>query len=333
MYRMELSDKLKDYLEQVLGYGISFSTTDMGSLPFYVRKEFQLQKGMLFYRDFFFLLAQQTFFDTHSVVDAENAINQVKDKLSCIPVLVIDSLSRQERLQLVKRFISFIVPGTQMYLPELGIDFSEHIKEKRLVKAGKLRPAAQALLIVQLLTSRLQRCTFTEIARVLGYTPMSIMRAANELEKLKLCRLKSIGNKKHVYFDRDNSRLWDVAKPYMKSPVKKHLSLLVDDGLADDLPVAGEYALSKKSNLSVTRKCYAADKVMLKRLEDKKNIIYADILGSGVADLEVWAYNPKIMHGEIVDSISLELSFSDSSDARIKEAILELQRSRIWQKG
>jgi hypothetical protein len=327
---MKLSSKLKNYLNQTLGYEIMLSDVDMSSLPFFIRKSFQVQSGTLCSRNVSFMLAQEYFFDKHSVLDIENILNQAREKLSCIPVFVVTSLSRQERLQLIKRLIPFIVPGTQMYLPELGIDFSEHIREVRDAKVEKLRPAAQSLLIVQLLTNRFQDNTLTAVAKNLRYATMSIVRAANELERLKLCKLNSTGNKKLIHFEQDNAPLWEKAKPYMRSPVKKRLPLLVDDGLAGLLPISGEYALSKHSNLSVIRKCYAVDKSTFKLLEKEKKIVLADVPDDGIGDLEIWAYNPGAIDDKIVDSLSLELSFTGTSDPRIKEALLNFKGDRTW---
>ena len=327
---MTLSDKLKIYLSHALGVDIILSSVDMTILPFYIRKNFQIQSGMLCSRSVFFILAQDDIFDKQTALDIENVLKQVRDKLSCEPVLVINSLSRRERLQLVKRLISFVVPGVQMYLPGLGIDFSEHIKEIRSLKVEKLRPAAQSLLIVQILTGRFQNCSLTEVAHSLGYTPMSIVRAANELEKLKLCDLNSAGNKKLIRFASDKAKLWETASPHMQSPVKKRLSLLRDEGLAGTLPLSGEYALSKYSNLSVSRKCYAASEATLKALENENKIILADTPGDGIADLEIWTYRPDLTGHEMVDPLSLELSFADSSDARVKEALLNLKRNKSW---
>lgn len=316
---MTLADKLKNYLAQVLGFNIMLSSVDIGILPFYIRKNFQLLSGMLCSRNVFFVLANDDIFDKQSVLDIANALHQVREKLLCEPVLVIANLSRRERLQLVRKHISFVVPGTQMYLAELGIDFSEHIKEMRVLKVEKLRPAAQSLLISQLFTGKFQNCSLTEIAQRMGYTPMSIMRAANELEKLKLCELNSMGNKKLISFPSDNTLLWKNARPHMKSPVKKRLSLLDDEGLSG-LPLSGEYALSKYSNLSANRKCYAVDEEMLKSLEKDGQIVLADIAGDGIADLEIWTYRP-IVDCKTVDPLSLELSLANSSDPRVKESM------------
>ena len=116
----------------------------------------------------------------------------------------------------------------------------------------------------------------------------------------------------------------------MKSPVKKRLSLLRDEGLAGTLPLSGEYALSKYSNLSASRKCYAASEATLKTLENENKIIIADAPGAGIADLEIWTYKPDLTGHEMVDPLSLELSFADSSDARVKEALLNLKRNKSW---
>ena len=49
--------------------------------------------------------------------------------------------------------------------------------------------------------------------------------------------------------------------------------------------------------------------------------------------LELWAYNPKqFSKGNSADDISIVLSFADTSDERIEEAVDELQESRLTAK-
>ena len=50
---------------------------------------------------------------------------------------------------------------------------------------------------------------------------------------------------------------------------------------------------------------------------------------TGCADVQVWSYTLPVWENK-VDPFSLELSFKDTDDARIKIALLNLEEQRKW---
>ena len=94
-----------------------------------------------------------------------------------------------------------------------------------------------------------------------------------------------------------------------------------------DMVFSGETALSKKTLLSPSRiVTYAInekdyDKTLLQKelIDPEKNV-----------KLELWAYNPKQFSRDTnADDISVVLSFKDTTDERIEEAIDDLQERRL----
>ena len=330
---MEIKN-IQDYLSQVLACDISFCPEELNALPFFIRKMFAFYSGELFSKKIYFLCAKDNFFDKHSIQEIESAAYTFKDKLPHDPVFVFDALSRQERLMLIKRKLSFIAPGTQMFLPYLGITLFERIKEKRAPASARLRPAAQAILIEYLSCNTLNNCTLTQAAKFMNYTAMGIARAANQLDELKLCSIHSDGYRKTLVFDSDKRMLWERALPYLRSPVKKVVSIEDDAIFCDGSRLyAGEYALARYSNLSVSRKCYAVHEKTFGELLKGNHIIQADSVGGGIADVQVWSYSlPRHENDKngTVDLLSLELSFQNTGDPRIKAALLDIKEDRQW---
>lgn len=232
------------YLSRVLDCDVGLSAQELKGMPFFVQKMFRFYSGTLYGTKIFLLLAVNDFFNGHSIDDLESTVTIFRTKVADgHPVFVFDSLARRQRLMLVKRRMPFIVPNVQMFLPPLGIDFSERIKEDISPVPDCLPPAAQAILIEQLLSGKLHGLAFARIAEMMEYSIPSVMRAAEQLRKRKLCTVHSDGYRKRLLFGTDPKVLWEHAATYLKSPVKTILHVVDDVPFAGCL-YAGEYALS-----------------------------------------------------------------------------------------
>lgn|GEM_PF-2481619 len=320
---------IQDYLSRTLVCDITLSVESLNTLPFFVRKLFDFYSGNIFSKKVFFLIAKDDFFFGHAIQELESASAIFRDKLEQIPVFIFSVLTHHERQMLIKRGIQFLVPGTQMFLPCLGIDFFERIKAKRAKSQTQLRPAAQAILLEQLLTGKIHGLILSQTAQLMGYTPMGVLRAAGQLEELKLCNIHFDGFRKTIHFELDKEQLWNKALPILRTPVKKVISVEDDTILANTYPFAGEYALARYSNLAVSRKCYAVPDSTYSRLTKDNKLLLADSADGGIADIQVWSYMLPDA-GETVDLLSLKLSFQGTNEPRIQEALLDISESKTW---
>ncbi len=323
---------IQDYLDQALNCNVVLSPVEHNDLPFFVRRAFAFYTGELFSHQINFFVAHS---NDIAIKDIESAVYLFDKDASKKIIMVFPSMTRRERLTLIKRRISFIVPGTQMFLPYLGIDFFERIKEQRLSMSPKLRPTAQAILIQYLVNmSSPTEWQLSQISKFMHYTPMGTLRAVNQLEELNLCKIIYDGYRKIVIFDSDKKGIWKRALPYLRSPIVKMISVENDTILSTvTWYYAGEYALARYSNLSVSRKCYAIHETEYRDLLEQGHIHEADVPGGGVADIQVWRYTlPRDINkaDETVDLLSLELSFSNTADPRIKTALLQIEENRTW---
>ena len=135
------------------------------------------------------------------------------------PIAVIHHIESYNRLRLVDKKISFIVPGKQMYLPALLIDLKE-FGNTPIDQPLKMSPASQLLILYHLQVKTLENINLRNIAEKLNYNAMTITRSASYLDFSGLCSLK--GNReKFLQFNFSGKELWNKVEPLMTNPVKE----------------------------------------------------------------------------------------------------------------
>lgn len=261
-------------------------------------------------------------------------------------IFVTAALSAYDRKRLIENRVQFIVPGNQMFIPELGMDLREHFKA-RMDKVEIMGPATQAMLIRQLSTPwaiSLQTDDYT-IGRGYGalglefdYSRMTISRSVKELESLGLISLvDSLLNRidgqpvQDVSIKMSSVELWKKARKHMKSPIKKSVWLdRVPDEPAQPLLIAGESALSilaKNTMLAEpTVPVYAMGLDRYKKLSQTK-LVHEVRKDEAACELQLWLYEPMDIWkwAPCVDVFSLIMSFQNEEDPRIQMCIEELE--------
>ena len=137
-----------------------------------------------------------------------------------IVVFVTPALSPHNRARLIQRRVPFVVPGNQLYIPDLAIDLREHFRARRRQRVGILSPAAQAVLFHRLLRIDEDATTPSPIAIALHYSAMSIGRAFDELVGTGLAETERHGKKRHLRFNTEGRQLFDDARDLLRSPVR-----------------------------------------------------------------------------------------------------------------
>ena len=323
---MELK-QIQDYLFRDLGIEAAAVSVEIPGVPFFIRKQFSLYKITALDRELCLLLSKKQSFSQHKFQEIISTFTFIQNS-GLMPVFVFAAISKRERLELVRQKMAFLVPDSQMFIPSLGLDFSERIPQTAPQKDKRLRPAAQAIIIQQILSGNLDGLTVNQASDVMGYTAMGTLRAVNQLADLGICKVTFDGYRKQLAFPTDRKSLWEKSKPFLRNPVKKTISVEDDTALAG-FPYAGEFALAHHSDLSVTRKTYALHQKDVSALLDEGKIRIAFASKTGCADIQVWNYTLPSWDGE-VDLFSLELSFNNTNDARIKIALLNLEEQRKW---
>ncbi|RLD63424.1 MAG: MarR family transcriptional regulator, partial [Bacteroidetes bacterium] len=207
--------KLSQYIFDILGIDVHpepISIQQLGSLPMFIGETYQLYNLLFLNQQL--VLVEPKGKSEFSTLQTEKHLNQLKDKLEKKLVLVLNEITAYERKKLIEKGINFIVPGKQLYLPDLLLDLRENytnLRAKR--KIEKLLPSAQFMVIYHVLHRneewKLEEHSFKEIAKELGYTAMAITKAVNNLRYHEIIDVEG-EKEKCIRFKHNRSELWQV---------------------------------------------------------------------------------------------------------------------------
>lgn len=245
-------------------------------------------------------------------------------------VLCFNHLKSRQRKTLIEAQISFIVPGSQVYLPFLGVVLQERMKSAKAAPE-KLSPAAQLILLCLIYGPDVQPIRKVDLAKRLKLSAMNVTRAVQELEALELVTVERAGRSDYVSAMGSGKYLYEKALPYMIDPVQKQLYVQKADILSG-LPIAGETALATHSMLSGPQiKCKAISRKKYKGLDGIEEIDPAWNSSLDYIQLELWKYDPQpLADDDTVDVISLTLSLRGNQDERVEQAVEEMMEGYKW---
>jgi DNA-binding MarR family transcriptional regulator len=324
------------YLNEVLGINATtnpIAKSNQGQLPMYITETFKLYNINLFNKELVFV--ELTNEEGLSILQIEKQLQQIHKQLNKIVVVVLKTIKSYNRKRLIEKQINFIVPGKQMYLPDLLIDLRESYPRVHAIKET-LMPSSQMLIIYQILSGdliwKIQEHSFKEIAQKFGYTPMAITKAIDNLKSHRL--IDVIGEKeKFIRFRYDKKALWEKIKKenLFVNPVIK--TVFVDEkpkGLT--LLKSNTSALSAFSDLNPSNQAYyAIEKAEFYTLHKNNELVNPNPVDGEYA-LEIWKYKPIniVSNMTTVDPLSLYLSMQNNRDERIDMALDQILKTYIW---
>ena len=287
------------------------------------------------------ILAELKNEDKLSIQQTEKQVQQIKNLLNLKVVVVLENIQAYNRKRLIEKGINFIVPGKQLYMPDMLIDLREsfvHPKTKQ--KNETLLPSAQFILIYHIIHRnqqwKLEEHPFKEIAHKLAYTPMAITNAIDNLKYHELIEVEG-EKEKFIRFRYDRHELWNIAhqQNLLVNPVIK--TVYVDEKPESlFLLQSNTSALPEYTDLNPSRQEYfAIGKTVFYSLQ-KSNALVNVNENEGRYALEVWKYNPLTLVDElpndraVVDPLSLYLSVKESRDERIEMALERILEKFIW---
>jgi len=308
-------------------------------LPMYINETFKLYSINLFNTEI--ILAELKNEDELSIHQTEKQVQQIKSLLNLKVVVVLKNIQAYNRKRLIEKDINFIVPGKQMYMPDMLIDLRESFVHPRVKQKNEtLLPSAQFVLIYHIIHRnqqwKLKEHPFKEIARKLGYTPMAI---TNAIDNLKYHNLIDVQGEKEKFmrFRYERKELWNIAmeQNLLVNPVIK--TVFVDEKPKDlFLLHSNASALPEYTDLNPSRQEYfAIEKTVFYGLQ-KSNALLNPNESEGRYALEVWKYNPLTLAEKlpndraVVDPLSLYLSVKESRDERIQIALEQILEKFIW---
>lgn len=318
---------LEHYLSDILGIQVTIHRwKEQNKLPFFLTDTYDFNETLLLGHPCLLMGAKK---DTE-VTPAELRKHQelVQKQWNGLCIYVPNIISAYNRKRLIAHQTPFIVPGNQLYLPDLGMDLREHYQKQRSHTIQHFSPATQVVVINALIYGIHAHFTPSELAKGLNYSLMTMSRAFDELETAHIGEIKRKGKERWWQFNGSKRDLWDQAKPFMKTPIKKKTWVI-----HNKIPIlAGLSALAQYSMLSAPKCLTCAISVeqwkVLKQNGVKECLSYDDSI-----DLEIWYYNPNLFlsnKSPVVDPFSLYLSLSSIVDERIEAALSEMMEKIPW---
>lgn len=321
---------------------------DAEQLPFYLQTPYTYHRTELFGHICLMMLAKTPEGETPAVVRKHR--QAVSKYFNGEVLYVIEAISSYNRKRLIEKRVPFLVPGNQLYLPAMGVDLREYFKPGKQTAPTHLGAPAQVIVLREILLRDCTGLPAKDLAKRLGYSPMTITRAISELTELQLATPEKVGKEKHLHFSAKGRGLWDAARPALQSPVSKRAWMVWRDkqnrGTGFDGLVAGESALAYYTSLAdagIQQWAIGQDTwPKLAKHADVK-ILASQSAGTAinergqfskeraVIELEIWAYNPQAITPDKawVDPLSLWLSLAANNDERIeiaRETLLE----QLW---
>lgn len=320
------------YLHETLGIAPKVRPwAGAGKLPYFLQEAFEVRELKLLDRQV--LLAIDRRADRAGLANVRGQLAKLRQLAGMPVVYVTRTLASYERKRLIEQKVPFLVPGNQLYLPDLGIDLREYFRKPTVAAQTALSPATQAMLIAVLLRKPWRaEWPPAEVVSELGYTPMTLSRAVKELTTAGIATLRTKGRVRWLHAERTAAQAWEHARPLLRSPVKRRVWVLPPaKSRPRPLRLAGLTALARLSMLTEPQwPTYAVGQAVWKAAAQAGLEMLPEPI-PGACEWEIWHYSPALVRdGDTVDPLSLTLSLQGSQDERVQLALEELKGHFPW---
>jgi DNA-binding MarR family transcriptional regulator len=326
-----LLTQLERYLRDTLG--ITFAIThweDGHHIPFFLQDRYRFFEAQILGQPCLFMVDKGEQEEPPAAI--RKHIDQVQAKWNETVVYVRERITAYNRKRLVEQKIPFVVPGNQMYLPVLGLDFREHFRKPRPHRR-ELRPSSQTVLIYALLEDA-RDLSPTVLATKLGYSAMTMSRAFDELEAAGVAESSATGRGRErcLRFDDSKRDVWKTAQPLLKSPAKSRHTIHMAHNKGLPGPQAELSALAHYSMLAEPKNmAVALSREDWKALQQRDAVTHAMPDETNALIVEVWSYAPTLFASDgWVDRLSLYLSLRDTQDERVQAALDQVLEEVPW---
>jgi len=327
-----LKERLLSYLETLSGDQPDLAAETASALPLFLRERFSIFSTRLFGRKYLLALEAEDW-ENESPGEYGKQAEALNLKLGEPVVLVLPILPSFARNRMVQMGIPFIVPGSQIFLPNSLIDLRERFPRPSPKPRETLSPAAQCTVLYHLLREPIAKIPLKDLAQKLHYAPMMMTRVLDELRVAKICASIRIGRSKSLYFKAKGRALWEMVEPQLTSPIKKTHWIHWDN---PDYPalVAGMSALSLRTMMGDDRlRTYALPHALYQDFLERGVCTGCSDAENATAKLEVWSYDPRLLvlgDDRIVDPLSLYLSLRYSAEERVQQALEHIIEGAKW---
>jgi hypothetical protein len=328
------------YLVETLGVGIACLSPwkSAKSLPLGLRQQFHFMAGQ--FQGTPVLLAFDLSNEPVSAAKVRKQLEQVESRFQGDVILIRQAVLPYERKRLIEQHVAFVVPGTQIHLPQWGVSLRDVFRKAKTRDRAEISPSAQVLLIHLLNHFKANESIGVhEVASALRYSQMTLRRAIHELGALEAFEVEGSGSGRELRLNMTQSprQVWQSSLPSMRSPISRTIEVLAVDGgqILRALPLAGMSALAAQTMISEpARQILAIASDAWPSFAKTHSLQIADPDEPEATKIECWRYDPRLLCGGelggLVDPFSLYLSLCDNEDERIQIALEELMEDRAW---
>jgi hypothetical protein len=321
-------NEVVNYINEVLGARVTYkkiAPEKLKNLPFFLAKGYDFGEIRLYNLKIVLLSVKGDF--TTEVLRTH--LTKVQSILNAVVVAVIPQVDAYKRLRLIEKRVPFIVPGRQMYMPDLLISLKEYGNSQvEDQQPANMQPAAQFILLYHLQVDPLEGLNLGTIAQKLGYNPMTITRAAFYFHNTGLCKIEGT-KEKFLKFEKTKRELWDIAEPKMTNPINK-TQFYTGYTLHESLKKTNMNALAHYTDLNDEPIDYLAMRPGFGKFIVGVNLEPIDPMEGNVC-IEEWKYDPELLtNTEYVDPLSLYLCFRENKNERIEMALEKLLEQILW---
>ena len=325
-----LIEEIMAYIKNTLAVALVIKSWDGGlDLPFFLKEQYAFYQTEITTIPCILMVSKDKQDATPALV--RKHIDLLRPKTSGKEIIYVrKQLSSFNRKRLIEHKVCFIIPGNQMYIPFLGVDFREHFKTLRS-QPETLSPSAQVVILHALLKGQQKILRLSDLAKQYGYSVMTISRAFSEIESLGLAEVTIHGRKREMILKGTKQEVWEKALDFLRTPAIHRLyldqSVIVPNGLYAGLSALAQYSsLAESSNPVLAVSSSTGRSLTLKYRTDELSI--QDL---HVQEIEVWSYDPKFFADtDVVDRLSLFLSLCDEKDERVEAALEQMLKEMPW---
>jgi hypothetical protein len=301
-----------------------------GQLPFFLQEAFAVHQATFHGHDLLLAVEQRP--KPPKISELRTQVARLRSEAQLPVIYATEALASYERRRLIECRVPFLVPGNQLYLPDLGIDLREYFRTPRAQTGAAVSPATQAVLITMLLSRHWRNdWALSEIVAKLGYTAMTLTRIMREFEAARLADIQRHGRERRLHTEGTPEEIWNRARVSMRSPVKRSIWVPTFPGNAPALRLAGFSALAQLTPLAdPPSQIYAIGP------NDWRQFKHAQLASlpqpaDGHIEWQLWSYSPEIeSDSRTVDPLSLMLSLDAVTDERVQMALDELRNRLPW---
>ena len=325
-----LKQRLLGHIETVAGEHLDLLPEAMAALPLFLRERFAIFSTRLFGRKFLLALEAEDW-ESGSPGEYGKHHETLRRSLGDNVVLVLPILPSYARNRMVQMGIPFIIPGSQIFMPNTVIDLRERFPQPSARRRQTLGPAAQCTVLYHLLRGSLASMPLKEVAQKVQYSPIMLSQVKDELEAAGICKIVREGRSLVLEFKAAGRPLWEQVQPLLVSPVKKTRWVQWPQPAATAL-LAGMSALSRRTMIASDRlPTYALTLTTYQDLLERGDMAGCADAESATARIEVWSYEPHLLgEDRMVDPLSLHLSLRATDDERVQQQLNRLIEEVKW---